>query len=128
MREGIRTCISQGSFDETVDRLQALLVEEGITLFCLVDHSGEARNVGLKMPLTKLLIFGKPRVGTPLMLAAPSLALDLPSKILVSEQPNGTVQISWNDPGWLQQRHGFPQEMKAALSGFEALIEKAVLG
>jgi uncharacterized protein (DUF302 family) len=125
MLEGIQTLISRNPVDETVNRLLALLNEKGIKLFCLVDHSGEALAAGLKMRPTKLLIFGNPKGGTPLMLAAPSTALDLPLKILVAEQPNGEVSLSWNDPIWLQQRHGFPPELIANFAVIEALAANA---
>ena len=125
MPEGIKTRVSRHSADETVDRLRAILSEKGIKLFCLVDHSGEARAAGLQMPTTKLLIFGNPKAGTPLMLAAPSAALDLPLKILVAEQPDGQVLLSWNDPVWLQQRHGFPAEMQTVIAAVEMLANKA---
>ena len=125
MPEGIKSRTSRHSVDETVNRLQNLLNEKGIKLFSLVDHSGEAIAAGLQMPATKLLIFGNPKAGTPLMLAAPSTALDLPLKILVAEQPNGEVQLSWNNPAWLQQRHGFPADFIANLAVIEALAEKA---
>lgn len=125
MPEGIKTCLSHHPFEQTVDRLETLLIEKGIILFCLVDHAGQAKEVGLTMPPTKLLIFGSPRAGTPLMLAAPSLALDLPLKILVAQQPDGTVQLSWNDAAWLQQRHNFPKEMLPVLAAAEALAKQA---
>ncbi len=125
MPEGIKTRISRHSFDETVTRIQELLTEKSITLFALVDHSGEAYAVGLEMPPTKLLIFGAPKAGTPLMLAAPSTAIDLPLKILVAQQPDGSVLLSWNDPDWLQQRHGFPAELKANIAAVEMLANKA---
>src|SRR5215469_17747710 len=82
-KNGIIDVPSKHSVDETVDRVKNLLQSKGIPLFCLIDHSGEAAKVGLKMPPTKLLIFGSPKAGTPLMLAAPSIAIDLPLKILV---------------------------------------------
>jgi uncharacterized protein (DUF302 family) len=85
---------SPHSVDETVERIEAILREKGITLFALVDHSGEAAKVGMKMPPTKLLIFGKPQAGTPLMLAAPRIAIDLPLKILVWQDPEGQVWVS----------------------------------
>jgi uncharacterized protein (DUF302 family) len=125
MHEGIQSVTSRHSFDGTVERLQALLLEKGITLFALVDHSGEARAVGLTMPPTKLLIFGSPRGGTPLMVASPSVALDLPLKILVAQQPDGTVLLSWNDATWLQQRHGFPESLKANIAAAGMLANKA---
>ena len=125
MPDGIRTLTSHHPFEETIDRLQTLLIEKSITLFALVDHAGEAREVGLSMPPTKLLIFGSPRAGTPLMLAAPSIALDLPLKILVAKQPDGAVQLSWNDPAWLRQRHSLPEEMQPVLAAVEAIAKQA---
>lgn len=125
MHEGIKTLISHHSFTNTVCRLQTLLISKKITLFSLIDHSGEAHAVGIDMPPTKLLIFGNPKAGTPLMLAAPSLALDLPLKILIAEQPDGSVLLSWNDPAWLQQRHGFPLDMQVAIDAVEMLANKA---
>jgi len=125
MHEGIKTLISHHSVDETITRLEALLKEKGVKLFCVVDHSGEAEAAGLSMPTTRLLIFGSPKAGTPIMLAAPTAALDLPLKILVAETPDGTVQLSWNDPAWLQLRHGFPPELEANLAAAAALAAKA---
>ena len=125
MSEGIQTCISSYSVDEVVARLEALLAEKGIKLFYVVDHSGEAKAAGLEMPATKLLIFGNPKGGTPVMLASPSTALDLPLKILVSETSEGKTLLSWNDPAWLQQRHGFPEEFIPNLSAAGVLARKA---
>ncbi len=111
--------------DETVDRLKNILQEKGITLFALIDHSGEAEKAGMKMPATKLLIFGNPKGGTPLMLAAPSTAIDLPLKILVSEDGEGKVWLSYNSAEYLQQRHGFPRELEKNIAVVETLAEKA---
>jgi uncharacterized protein (DUF302 family) len=124
-QEGIKTCISRYSVDETVSRIEALLREKSVKLFTVVDHSGEAAASGLEMPPTKLLIFGSPKAGTPVMLASPSAALDLPLKILVAEGADGKVQLFWNDPEWLQQRHGFPQELTANLAAAGVLAAKA---
>jgi len=123
--EGIKTCTSPYSVDETVSRLEALLKEKGVKLFALVDHSGEAAAVGLEMHPTKLLIFGSPKAGTPVMVATPSAALDLPLKILVAEGADGKVLLSWNDPAWLEQRHGFPAELTANLAAAGMLATKA---
>jgi uncharacterized protein (DUF302 family) len=109
--EGIVKIPSHHSVDETVDRLKTILQSKGVTLFALVDHSGEAEKVGLKMPPTKLLIFGNPKSGTPLMLAAPSIAIDLPLKILVAEDSQGKVWISYNSAEYLKERHGLPQDL-----------------
>ena len=124
MSEGIQTCISSHSVDEIVVRLETLLKEKGAKLFCCVDHSGEAKAAGLEMHATKLLIFGSPKSGTPVMLAAPSVALDLPLKILVSETSEGKTLLSWNDPAWLQQRHGFPENLLPNLAAAGMFAKK----
>jgi uncharacterized protein (DUF302 family) len=102
-----------------------MLQSKGVTLFGVVDHSGEAEKVGLTMPPTKLLIFGNPKAGTPLMLAAPSAAIDLPLKMLVWQDAGGRVWISYNSPQYLQERHGFPAELLSNVSVVEALAAKA---
>ena len=123
--KGIVKVASNHSVEQTVDRLKSILQSKGITLFALVDHSGEAEKVGMKMPSTKLLIFGSPKGGTPLMLATPSLAIDLPLKILVSEDAQGKVWLSYNSPEYLQERYGFPQEMLQNIAVVGALASKA---
>jgi uncharacterized protein (DUF302 family) len=105
---GIAVISSNHSVDQTVEKLEGILQAKGVTLFALVDHSGEAEKVGMKMPPTRLLIFGSPKAGTPLMLAASSIAIDLPLKILVSEDAQGKVWISFNRAGYLLQRHRLP--------------------
>ena len=122
---GIITRPSNHSVDETVARLEALLQGKGVTLFALVDHSGEAAKVGLTMPPTKLLIFGNPRGGTPLMLAAPSIVIDLPLKVLIAEDAQGTVSVSYNSPVYLQQRHGLPKELLQNVAVVETFAAKA---
>ena len=104
--KGIVDKPSNHSVDETVEKLKIILQSKGVTLFALVDHSGEAAKIGMKMPPTKLLIFGSPKAGTPLMLAAPSSAIDLPLKILVWEDTHGKVWVSYNRPDYLRDRHG----------------------
>ncbi len=113
------------SVDQTVEKLEAMLRAKGVALFALVDHSGEAAKVGMKIRPTKLLIFGNPKAGTPLMLAAPSSAIDLPLKILVWEDELGKVWISYNSPQYLQQRHGFPRELMQNISVIENLADNA---
>lgn len=108
---GIVSTPSSHSVDQTVEKLEAMLRSRGVTLFVLVDHSGEAEKAGMKMRPTKLLIFGNPKAGTPIMLAAPSSAIDLPLKILVWEDGEGKVWISYNHPQYLQNRHGIPPEL-----------------
>ncbi|HLW86977.1 MAG TPA: DUF302 domain-containing protein [Terriglobales bacterium] len=116
---------SNQSVDQTVERLKTILRAKGVALFALVDHSGEAEKVGIKMPPTKLLIFGNPKAGTPLMLAAPSIAIDLPLKILVWEDAQGKVWVSYNSPAYLQERHGVPQELMQNIAVVETLAAKA---
>ena len=123
--EGIVTKPSNHSVDKTVARLKAALQTKGIKLFVLVDHSGEAAKAGLKMPNTKLLIFGNPKGGTPLMLASPSIAIDLPLKILVAEDAQGKVWISYNSPEYLIERHGLPPDLVQNIAVVETLAAQA---
>ena len=122
---GIIHTPSNHSVEQTVNRVKNLLDSKGIKLFALVDHSGEAERVGLKMPSTKLLIFGSPKAGTPLMLAAPSIAIDLPLKILISEDAQGMVSISYNSLSYLQERHSLPPELLQNIAAVESLAVKA---
>ena len=116
---------SQHSVDETVSALKAMLDAKGITLFSLIDHSGEAAKVGMTMPPTKLLIFGDPKAGTPLMLASPSSAIDLPLKLLVREDQDGSVEIVYNSAAYFGARHGIPEELLKNIGGVETLANKA---
>lgn len=113
---GIISIPSHHSVDETVDKIQSALESKGVKLFALVDHSGEAERAGMHMRPTKLLIFGNPKAGTPLMVAVPSLAIDLPLKMLVAEDAEGKVWISYNSPAYIQARHNLPQEWAQAYS------------
>jgi uncharacterized protein (DUF302 family) len=122
---GIIDKASNHSVDETLDKLKGILQAKGVTVFALVDHSGEAAKVGMKMPPTRLLIFGNPKAGTPLMVAAPSSAIDLPLKILIWEDARGKVWVSYNSPAYLQERHGFPPELLQNIAVVEALATKA---
>ncbi|MFZ0284708.1 MAG: DUF302 domain-containing protein [Terriglobales bacterium] len=123
--KGIVDTPSNHSVDQTVEKLKGILAAKGVTLFALIDHSGEAEKVGMKMPPTKLLIFGSPKAGTPLMLAAPSIAIDLPLKILVWQDSNGKVWVSYNSPAYLQERHSLPQELLQNIAVVETLAAKA---
>ena len=122
---GISNKASNHSVDETVEKLKGILQAKGVTLFAVVDHSGEAEKAGMNMRPTKLLIFGNPKGGTPIMLAAPSAAIDLPLKILVWEDAQGKVWASYNSPAYLQQRHGIPQDLLPNIAVVEALAAKA---
>jgi uncharacterized protein (DUF302 family) len=122
---GIVRISSHHSVDETVEKLESILKSKGITLFAVIDHSGEAAKVGLNMPNTKLVIFGSPKGGTPLMLAAPSIAIDLPLKILVAQDAQGMVWVSYNSPGYLKERHDLPENLQANIAVIETLAAKA---
>ncbi len=123
--KGIIDIPGNHSVDQTVERLKGILEAKGVTIFALVDHSGEAEKAGLKMRPTKLLIFGSPKAGTPVMLAAPSIAIDLPLKVLIWEDSHGKVWVSYNSPAYLQERHGVPQELLQNIAVAETLAAKA---
>jgi uncharacterized protein (DUF302 family) len=116
---------SNHSVDSTVEQVKNILTAKGIMLFAVIDHSGEAEKVGMKMRPTKLVVFGSPKAGTPLMIAAPSIAIDLPLKLLVSEDDTGKTWISYNSAEFLRQRHQLPQELAAVLAGASVLAENA---
>ncbi len=118
---GIVSIPANKPVSEVVNSLERLLAEKEVKLFAIVDHSGEASEAGLEMRNTKLLIFGNPRAGTPLMVAQPTIALDLPLKILVSEDGTGQVWITYNSPAYLTKRHGLSPDLASPLSVVEAL-------
>ena len=122
---GLVTLQSAHSVDDTVAKIRALLTAKQIREFALIDHSGEAAKVGLEMPKTQVLIFGNPKGGTPLMLAAPSAAIDLPLKILVAEDSQGKVWISYNSPEYLKERHGLPDNLLPNIAVVQALAAAA---
>ena len=123
---GLIQVASTHSVEETVQRLRAAFTEKGMQVFAVIDHSGEAEKVGLKMRPTKVVIFGSPKGGTPLMVAAPSLAIDLPLKALVAQDAEGKVSVTYNDPEYLRARHGVPEELIKNLAGAGVVIGKAV--
>jgi uncharacterized protein (DUF302 family) len=122
---GIVTIPSHHSVDETVQKLEAILQARQVKLFASIDHSGEAEKAGLHMRPTKLLIFGNPKAGTPLMLAAPSSAIDLPLKLLVWEDAEARVWISYNSPAYLQARHNLPVELLQNIAVIDTLAAAA---
>jgi len=123
---GLIQVASRYSAEETVQKLETAFREKGMQVFAIIDHSGEAEKAGLKMRPTKVVIFGSPKGGTPLMVAAPSLAIDLPLKALVAQDADGKVSVTYNDPEYMQKRHGVPAELIKNLAGAGALIAKAV--
>lgn len=116
---------SKYSAQETVSRIEEALRDKGITVFAVFDHSGEAAKVGLSMPFAQVIVFGSPKAGTPLMLAAPSLAIDLPLKALVQESAEG-VRVFFNSPEYLRDRHGVPEDLLKNIAGAGTLLQKAV--
>jgi uncharacterized protein (DUF302 family) len=123
--KGIIDLPSRHSVDDTVARLKNILNAKGVALFALIDHSGEAEKAGMKMPNTKLLIFGSPKAGTPVMLATPSIAIDLPLKILIWQDTEEKVWVSYNSPGYLKNRHNVPEELLKNLAVIEILAANA---
>ena len=125
--DGIISKESKYSVPETLDRVDALLRAKGIKIFVRVDHSGEAEKAGLKMPPTQLLIFGNPKGGTPVMLAAPTAAIDLPLKALAWQDGDGKVWLSYNDPEYLKKRYGLTDDQIKTIAGTGSLIEQALI-
>ena len=121
---GLISIPSLHSVDETVARLTQLLAAKGVKLFAVIDHSGEATAAGLSMPPTKVVLFGNPKAGTPLMLAAPSIAIDLPLKLLIAQDPTGATTITWNAPAYLRTRHNLPEDLLANIAVIETLAHK----
>ena len=124
---GIITHPSPHSVPETLDRLESLLQAKNIKVFARIDHSGEAEKVGLHMPPTQLLIFGSPNGGTPIMLAAPLSAIDLPVKALAWQDAEGKVWLSYNDPQYIKARHSIPEDLVLPISNLNSLIQQAVI-
>jgi uncharacterized protein (DUF302 family) len=123
---GMQHLSSPYSVPETLQRVEALLREKGLTIFCRVDHSGEAEKVGLKMHPTQLILFGSPKGGTPVMVASPTTAIDLPLKALIWEDVGGKVWVSYNSPEYLQHRHNVPADLIKNISGAGPLLQLAL--
>jgi uncharacterized protein (DUF302 family) len=123
---GLIRIASPYSVPDTLTRLQTFLESKALKIFAIIDHSGEAAKVGLEMHPTQVLLFGSPKAGTPVMLAAPSVAIDLPLKALVAEDDQGKVWITYNDPEYLAKRHSIPADLVKNLAGAGALLQKAV--
>jgi uncharacterized protein (DUF302 family) len=114
------------SVPETLKRLESALQAKNLTVFARIDHSGEAEKAGLSMRPTQLIIFGSPRGGTPLMVASPTLAIDLPLKALAWQDADGTVWLSYNSPEYLRQRHNVPSDLIVNIAGIGAMLENAL--
>lgn len=125
LSSGIVVRKSAHSVDETVKKLEDILRAKGIKLFAIIDHSGEAERVGLRMMNTKLVIFGDPKAGTPIMLASPAAAIDLPLKILIAEDSAGVVWLTYNSTAYLRTRHSFSEALAESIGGVETLATMA---
>lgn len=123
---GLTTVVSPYTVQETLKRLEDLIVARGLKLFVRIDHSGEAEKAGLKMNPAQVLIFGSPVAGTPIMVAAPTSAIDLPLKVLVWGSEEGAVHVTYNNPEYLGRRHGIPSNLLKNIMGVSALVEKAL--
>jgi uncharacterized protein (DUF302 family) len=123
---GIQHLNSPYSVPETLKRIESMLQEKGLTIFCRVDHSGEAEKVGLKMQPTQLILYGSPKGGTPVMVASPTIAIDLPLKALIWEDGEGKVWVSYNNPEYLRQRHNVPVDLVKNISAAGPLLELAL--
>ena len=126
--DGVITRASSKSVAQTIDGLKGAMADRGFTMFNVIDHSGVASRAGVQIPDSKLVMFGKPSVGAAVMLAAPLAGLDIPLKVLVWEDSNGAVSVSYNSPGFLSERHHLDEgELRAPFEAVESIVE-ALLG
>ncbi len=112
---------AQGSVADAWTRLDAAVAERGLTVFARIDFAADAAAVGMHLRPTRMLVFGNPRAGTPLLAAAPAAGIDLPLKVLIWEDAQGRVTVGYNSPAWIGARHGVPDELRARLQPVEQL-------
>ena len=124
LENGIEHVLSKHSVSETIDKLESVAKSLGLMVFARIDFSADAKSVSLELPAKQLLIFGNPKGGTPLMQASPSIAIDLPMKILAWEDEDGKVWVSYNKPEYLSERHQIPEHFKVNLSAITKLVDK----
>jgi len=124
--KGIISKLSKYSVPETIDRLESVVKGKGAMVFCRINFSGDAEKVGLKMRPTQMLIFGSPKAGTPVMISAPSVAIDLPLKVLAWEDESGKVWLSFNSPAYLKQRHELKDEFLKNIAVIETFVDEAL--
>jgi uncharacterized protein (DUF302 family) len=122
---GIERIESSRGFDQTIEHFEKLLADRGMTLFAKIDFTSDAKKSGLEMPRTLLLVFGNPKGGTPVMVAAPSSALDLPLKVLIASDTDGKVWLSYNTPEYLAARHDIPADLVINITGIRVLVQTA---
>jgi uncharacterized protein (DUF302 family) len=126
--DGLITLASNHPVRETMDRLEAVLREKGITIFARIDHAAGAAAVDMKLRPTELIIFGNPKSGTPLMQSRQSIGIDLPLKMLGWQDTAGKAWLSYNDPAWLARRHGVGAEAEAAVAGLAKVLATLAAG
>jgi uncharacterized protein (DUF302 family) len=124
--KGIKVVAASSGVQETLDRLESLAKKRGLTVFARIDFAKDAASAGLSMQPTQLLILGSPLAGTPLMVAEPGTALDLPLKVLAWQDAANRSWVSFNTPEYLQQRHAFPAALMANIAGLEKLVQAAI--
>jgi uncharacterized protein (DUF302 family) len=124
--QGMKVLAASGTVDEAMDRLETAAKKRGLTVFARINFAKDAAAAGLKMQPAQLLILGSPVAGTPLMVAAPGTALDLPLKVLVWQDQANRCRVAFNTPEYLQQRHGFPAALMANIAGLEKLVRAAI--
>jgi uncharacterized protein (DUF302 family) len=123
---GIVTKLSLRPVAGTVERLTDLITAKGLKLFAVIDQAAEARQIGLELRETTLVIFGSPAAGTPVMAASPLAALDLPLKVLIWDDA-GQTKVSYNSPDWLAARHDLREDLAANLAGIDALTDAVII-
>lgn len=121
VHDGMVWLPAQGSVADAWARLEAAVAARGLTVFARIDFAADAAAVGLTLRPTRLLVFGNPRAGTPLLTVAPTVGIDLPLKVLIWEAADGTATVGYNSPAWIGVRHGVPEELRARLQPVEAL-------
>ena len=121
---GLITITSNHSVKETLDRLEASLRGNGVTVFARIDHAAAAASVDMTLPPTELIIFGHPKAGTPLMQAQQSIGIDLPLKMLAWQDGNGKNWLAYNDIAWLAKRHGLGEDLAPAINGIAKALAK----
>ncbi len=123
---GLIVRLSKYSVNETVEKIEAAAKARGLVIFARIDHADEAQKAALTMKPTMLILIGSPKAGTPVMLAAPGAAIDLPLKALVAEAADGSTTVTINDPAYLKTRHGLPEELQKNISGLGPLLDEAL--
>lgn len=116
---------SEYSFEETFERLKSGVLSRGLIVFATINFSDDAEKVGLNMPPTRQLVFGNPKAGTPLMITSPSSAIDFPLRVVVAQDQDGKVWLTYNSPQYLKERHDIPEELLPNIVGISEIVKSA---